>query len=113
MAALQIAEWATQGFGPTDGAYASVYLGWTALFTVFVVGLAFWVETTLATSIRYRGLGSDAPVPEGHASGDAHRTRPDIANPVSLIRPELEAVSAFATWLAGIGVATWVILYLL
>ena len=28
---LQIAEWATQGFGPTDGGYASVYVGWTGL----------------------------------------------------------------------------------
>ena len=40
---LQIIEWSTQGFGPTDGPYASVYLGWTGLLTIFVVGLAFWV----------------------------------------------------------------------
>jgi heme/copper-type cytochrome/quinol oxidase subunit 3 len=112
-AGLQIAEWATQGFGPTDGAYASVYIGWTALLAVFTVGLAFWVETTVATSIRYRGLGSDAVVPEGHGSGDADRTAPDIASPVSLVRPELEALSTFASCLAGVGVVTWVILYLL
>jgi heme/copper-type cytochrome/quinol oxidase subunit 3 len=110
---LQIAEWATQGFGPTDGPYASVYIGWTALLTAFVAGLAYWVETTLATSVRYRGMGSDAVVPEGHASGDADRTAPDIANPVSLIRPALEALSTFAVCLAAVGVVTWVILYLL
>jgi heme/copper-type cytochrome/quinol oxidase subunit 3 len=111
--ALQIAEWATQGFGPTDGPYASVYIGWTALLAVFVLGLAFWVETTLATSIRYRGMGSEAVVPAGHASGDADRAEPDIANPVSLIRPELEALSSYAMFLAGVGVGTWIVLYLL
>lgn len=110
---FQVVAWTTQGFGPTDGAYASVYVGWTALLSVFVLGLAFWVETTLATSIRYRGLGSDAVVPEGHASGDADRTAPDIASPISLIRPELEALSTVALCLAGVGAVTWVILYLL
>jgi heme/copper-type cytochrome/quinol oxidase subunit 3 len=109
---LQIIEWSTQGFGPTDGPYASVYLGWTGLLTIFVVGLAFWVETTVATSIRYRNVSPDA-LPEGHASGDADRSEPDIANPLSLIRPELEAVSFYAAFLAGIGVVTWFILYVL
>lgn len=110
--ALQIAEWSTQGFGPTDGPYASVYLGWTGLLALFVVGLAYWVETTLATSIRYRNLDRDA-LPEGHASGDADRTAPDIENPLSLIRPELEAVSFYASFLAGIAVITWFILYVI
>ena len=109
--ALQIVEWATQGFGPTDGPYASVYLGWTGLLLLFMIGLAYWVETTLATSIRYRNSGG--ALPEGHGSGDADRTASDIENPISLIRPELEAVSFFAMFLAGIGVITWVILYLL
>ena len=110
---LQIVEWATQSFGPTNGPYASVYLGWTALLALFVVGLAYWVETTLATSIRYRDTQRGAAVPEGHASGDADRSDPDIANSLSLIRPELEAVSFFAMFLAGIGVATWFVLYVL
>jgi heme/copper-type cytochrome/quinol oxidase subunit 3 len=110
--ALQIVEWSTQGFGPTDGPYASVYLGWTGLLALFTVGLAYWVETTLAISIRYREVANGAP-PAGHASGDAHRTAPDIENPLSLIRPELEAVSFYASFVAGIGVITWFILYIL
>jgi heme/copper-type cytochrome/quinol oxidase subunit 3 len=109
---LQIVEWSTQGFGPTDGPYASVYLGWTGLLTIFVIGLAYWVETTLATSIRYRKAGRGS-LPEGHGSGDAERTAPDIADPVSLVRPELEAVSFFALFLAGIAVVTWFVLYVL
>jgi heme/copper-type cytochrome/quinol oxidase subunit 3 len=109
---LQIVEWSTQGFGPTDGPYASVYLGWTGLLTIFVIGLSYWVETTLATSIRYRHslVGG---LPEGHGSGDADRTAPDIDDPLSLVRPELEAVSFFALFLAGIGVVTWFVLYVL
>jgi heme/copper-type cytochrome/quinol oxidase subunit 3 len=110
--ALQIAEWSTQSFGPTDGPYASVYLGWTGLLALFVVGLAYWVETTLATSIRYRNLEQGA-LPEGHGSGDGNRSAPDIENALSLIRPELEAVSFYASFLAGIGVITWFILYIL
>jgi heme/copper-type cytochrome/quinol oxidase subunit 3 len=109
---LQIVEWSTQGFGPTDGPYASVYLGWTGLLTIFVVGLAYWVETTLATSFRYRHSDVGG-LPEGHGSGDADRTRPDIDDPLSLIRPELEAVTFFGAFLAGVGAVTWVILYLL
>jgi heme/copper-type cytochrome/quinol oxidase subunit 3 len=107
---LQIVEWSTQGFGPTQGPYASVYLGWTGLFTICVVGLMYWVETTLATSIRYRHSDVGG-LPEGHGSGDADRTDPDIEDPLSLIPAELEAVSFYAAFLAGIGVVTWLILY--
>src|SRR5665213_2059005 len=39
--ALQIAEWSTQGFGPTDGAYASVYVGWTGMLFVFILGTMY------------------------------------------------------------------------
>ena len=52
--ALQIIAWASIGFGPTDGGYASVYLGWTGLYTVFVFGTLYWLETCLALSYRYR-----------------------------------------------------------
>jgi heme/copper-type cytochrome/quinol oxidase subunit 3 len=109
---LQIVEWATQGFGPTDGPYASVYLGWTGLLTIFVVGLTFWAETTLAISIRYRAHRRDV-LPKGHGSGDAHRTEPDIDDPVSLVRSELESVTFYALFLAGVGVVTWFVLYVL
>lgn len=110
--ALQIAEWATQGFGPTQGGYASVYLGWTGFEVLFVLGLAYWLETTLATSLRYRNV-SPAQFEAGEAAGDSDRVSPDIDDPLSLVRAELAAVSVFATVLAGIGLATWLILYLL
>jgi heme/copper-type cytochrome/quinol oxidase subunit 3 len=109
---VQIVGWATQGFGPTDGAYASVYVGWTGLQALFVLGLLYWLETTLATSIRYRKTLRGAPGP-GEASGDPGRTAPDIDDPLSLVRPTLEAMSFYAVFFAGLAVVAWVVLYLL
>ncbi len=102
--ALQIAEWATQGFGPADGGYASVFVGWTGLQALFVLGLLYWLETTLATSIRYRGAQNERAAAEAPA---------DIADPLVLVRPGLEALSFYALFLAGLAVVAWVILYLL
>jgi heme/copper-type cytochrome/quinol oxidase subunit 3 len=110
---LQVVEWTTVGFGPADGGYASVFVGWTAFSVLFALGALFWLETTLATSIRYRGWASgERTVPPGEASGDPGRPGEDIRDPVSLVRAELEALSFYWSFLAGIGVLTWVILYL-
>jgi heme/copper-type cytochrome/quinol oxidase subunit 3 len=108
---LQIVEWLTAGFGPADGAYASVYLGWTAYLVLFGAGSLFWLETTLATSIRYRKTLSGAP-PPGHASGDPHRTGHDIADPLSLVPPSLDAVTFYWIYFAALVVIAWIILYL-
>ena len=109
---LQIVEWSTQGFGPTEGGYASVYVGWTAFEVLFLVGLLYWIETTLATSLRYR-REAPAAFGTGEASGDAHRSAPDIDDPLSLIRAELGAVSFFATALAIVFAISWLVLYVL
>jgi heme/copper-type cytochrome/quinol oxidase subunit 3 len=108
---LQVAEWATQGFGPADGGYASVYVGWTAMLFLFLLGTFFWLETTLATSLRYRKIATGAP-PPGEASGDRHRTRHDIADPLSLVRTQLTAASFYLDIMAVIAVITWIVLYL-
>lgn len=52
--ALQCWQWAHLGFGPGDGGYASVYLGWTGFFTIVLLGAVYWLETILATSVRTR-----------------------------------------------------------
>lgn len=111
--AVQAAAWTQQGFGPTDGGYASVWFGWTAFLWLFVLGTLFWLETTLATSYRYRkepmGAANVAP---GHASGDPGRMGHDIRNPVELNRAELAALSSYSTFLAGVAAVTWIVLYL-
>jgi heme/copper-type cytochrome/quinol oxidase subunit 3 len=109
--ALQIVGWATQGFGPTEGGFASVYVGWTGLQALFVLGLAYWIETTLATSIRYRGAQNERATDE--ASRAAEGSQPDIDDPLTLVQPALEAASFYAVFFAGLAVVAWAILYLL
>jgi heme/copper-type cytochrome/quinol oxidase subunit 3 len=108
---VQAIAWTHQGFGPADGGFASVYFGWTAFLFLFVLGTLFWLETTIAMAWRYRGQAGS--VPAGHASGDPDRPGADIRDPVSLVRAELAALSFYWTFLAGIAVLTWVVLYLL
>jgi heme/copper-type cytochrome/quinol oxidase subunit 3 len=110
---LQGIAWSQNGFGPTDGAFASVYVGWTGFICLFVLGTLFWLETTLATSWRYRNepFGA-ARVPAGHAAGDPDRTGHDISNPVHLNTVELSTLGFYWTFLAAVAVVTWVILYL-
>ena len=82
-------EWANLGFGPTKGGYASVFLGWTLLFTVFALVAIFWLEIVFATGVRHR-RGERVYVPHG-----------------------LDAASFYWTLLAVLAVIAWVILYLL
>jgi heme/copper-type cytochrome/quinol oxidase subunit 3 len=111
---LQVVEWATNGFGPADGGYASVFVGWTAFSLLFVVGALFWLETVLATSIRYRGWAAGRrTVALGEAAGDPDRPGEDVRDPVSLIRAALEALSFYWAVLAGLAVLSWIVLYLI
>ena len=110
---LQVVAWGQQGFGPSDGGFASVYFGWTAFLFLFVLGTMFWLETALATSLRYARLPIPSEPAPGEASGDTYRTAHDIRDPLSLVRGELVALSFYWLFLAGVAVLTWVFLYLL
>jgi heme/copper-type cytochrome/quinol oxidase subunit 3 len=96
--ALQCIEYTVQHFGPTDGAYASVFCAWTGLYLIAALATMYWLETKLATELRAR------------RSPGAHG---DIAAPDLLIAPGLGAVVFFWSYLAGIGVLMYVVLYLL
>jgi heme/copper-type cytochrome/quinol oxidase subunit 3 len=109
---LQLVQWETMGFGPTGGGYASVFFGWTGAQILFVFGALYWLETLLATAFRYRHVPHHSP-PAGHASGDPDRAGHDIADPLSLVRPGLEAATFYWAFLAGAGIVAWVVLYLL
>jgi heme/copper-type cytochrome/quinol oxidase subunit 3 len=106
---LQCVEYATLGFGPTQGGYASVFVGWTGLFTVFVLGAMVWLEMLLATSFRFRHRAGVAP---GEAAGDRHRTAPDVANPLVLTLPSLEAFFFLWVVLGIVGLLAYILLYL-
>jgi heme/copper-type cytochrome/quinol oxidase subunit 3 len=109
---LQVITWTQQGFGPADGGFASVYFGWTAYLLLWTLGSLFWLQTTLATSLRYARTAIPSP-PPGEAAGDRYRQAPDVRNPLSLVRVELAAFSFYWTFLAGIAILTWIILYLI
>ena len=74
----------------------------------------FWLETVLATSIRYRGWhAGERTITPGEASGDPYREGHDIRDPISLVRAEIVALSFYWIFLAGIAVLAWIVLYLL
>lgn len=98
--ALQCIEYTAQHFGPTNGAYASVFCAWTGFYLIAVLFTMYWLETQVATELRARR--SPAPVAEG-----------DIKNPDHLIAPGLDAAVFYWSFLACIGIVTYVILYLL
>ena len=85
---LQGVEYAQLGFGPADGGYASVFVGWTGLFALIVLCTMVWLETILASSFRN---GSRAP-------GSS--------------RADLDALGFYLTFVAGLGAVTFSFLYL-
>ncbi len=97
--ALQAIEYSQQSFGPTDGAYASVFVTWTACYMVAALGALYWLETQVATEARARRSPS--------------RRDGDIKNPDRLIAPGLSAAAFYWAYLAAIGAITYVVLYLL
>jgi heme/copper-type cytochrome/quinol oxidase subunit 3 len=97
--ALQCIEYTRQKFGPTDGAFASVFCAWTALYLLAVLGTMYWLETQVATELRARRKPASA---EG-----------DIRQADLLIAPGVDAAVFYWAFLAGIGVVTYVVLYLL
>ena len=109
---VQFVEWTSANFGPADGGYASVFIGWTAFNVLFVLLTLLWLENLLATAYRYRKIPSGSPAP-GEASGDPGRPGHDIADPLSLVRPGLESLSFYWAFLAGMGVLAWIVLYLI
>jgi heme/copper-type cytochrome/quinol oxidase subunit 3 len=96
--AVQCVQYAGAHFGPTDGGYASVFYGWTAVYLIAVLATMYWLETQVATELRAR-----------RSPAAAHG---DIAHADELIAPGLDAVVFFWSYLVGIGVVTWVTLYL-
>ncbi|HEV3284005.1 MAG TPA: cytochrome c oxidase subunit 3 [Solirubrobacteraceae bacterium] len=96
---LQCVEYTVQHFGPADGAYASVFCAWTALYLIAVMCTMYWLETQVATELRARR----EPAPQEGDIKDADR----------LIAPAMDATVFYWSFLAAIGVLTYVVLYLL
>ena len=84
---LQCFEYAHLGFGPTSGGYASVFFAWTSLTGVLVLSTMIWLETLVAYVVRH----PDAP--------------PEV------VLPRLSGLTWYWTFLAGLSVFMWLLLY--
>ncbi|MGB2874750.1 MAG: hypothetical protein WBB76_04660 [Gaiellaceae bacterium] len=78
---LQAAEYPALNFGPGDGGLASVFVGWTGLYAVYVLGTMYWLETQLAQTIR----GGDATLPLVRASAEALRLNWAVLGAVGVV----------------------------
>ena len=85
---LQGFEYAHVPFGPESGGYASVFYGWTALFTVVALIALYRIETIFASGVRYRELETTEPP------------------------PDMAPGAYYWALLAAIAVLAWVLLYL-
>ncbi len=74
---MQCVEYTVQHFGPTDGAFASVFCAWTAFYLIAALATMYWLETQVATELRAR---------RSPAEDDG-----DISDPDRLIAPGLDA----------------------
>src|SRR5271155_982918 len=97
--ALQCIEFTGQDFGPTRGAYTSVFVGWSGFYLIAVLATMYWLETHVATELRAR-----------RAPAGSHG---DVQEPDRLIAPGRDAAVFYWSFLAGVGVLTYVVLYLL
>jgi heme/copper-type cytochrome/quinol oxidase subunit 3 len=106
---LQCIEYTTVDFGPASGGYASVFFGWTAMYTVAVLLAMYWLEIQVASAARApRGATVQAELSAG-----GHEPPRGSAVDAALSTAGYEAATFYWSFLAGIGILTWVILYLL
>ncbi len=93
---IQIVQYFTYGFGPQSGGYASVFVGWTAMFLVFWLGAVYWMETLLAQTLR----------------GDPEPLESELTDPRAVMGASAAACVVYLMLLAGVQFVAWILLYL-
>lgn len=99
--ALQFYEYTVLGFGAASGGYAAVFFGWTSLYAIVALAGVYWIENQVATLWRARREGIRRAVREGVPAED-----------VELLHAGIEASSFYWAFYVGIGVLSFVVLYL-
>lgn len=84
---LQCAQYANLGFGPGDGSFASVFVGWTGLLAVNFLGVVYWLTSLFAETFRAAG------------------------RPLELMRAPAEALGVYWGVLGLIEVTAFILLY--
>ncbi len=93
---IQIVQYTTYSFGPQSGGYASVFVGWTAMFLVFWLGAVYWIETLLAQTLRH----------------DPDPLESEVTDPGAVMGASAAACVVYLWLLAGVGLIAWILLYL-
>jgi len=101
--ALQCIGFTVQDFGPTDGAYASVFYSWMGFYLIAVLCTMYWLEIHVATELRERRV----PTAQGGEGVTAYE------HPDRLLPRGLDAAVFYWGFLGAIGVVTYITLYLL
>jgi heme/copper-type cytochrome/quinol oxidase subunit 3 len=97
---LIIVAFASISFGPTSGGYASVFVGWNALYGINLLLVLIWLETLVAQSLHT------------HTQEVAPETS-DIAAPFEVIRPAGDAFAIVLYMSVLFGVIGWLLLYVI
>jgi hypothetical protein len=105
--ALQFFEYTQLDFGAASGGYASVFIGWTAVYAIVALFGIFWIETQMANLWRVRRLGAA----ERHETPSAEAELLPTTE-TELLRASIESSSFYWAYFVAIGFLTWVILYL-
>jgi hypothetical protein len=79
-------QFSSLGFGPTDAAYASVFVGWSGLFALSLLGACYWLATVVGDVTRA------SEVPELRAAA-------------------IDGVGFVLLVLAGVEIAAFILLY--
>jgi hypothetical protein len=96
---LIVAQFAAIRFGPTSGGYASVFVGWHALYGLNLLLVLYWAETLVAQSLHT--VTQEVAPAEG-----------DVAAPFELIRPAGDALAVVLYTTVAFGALGYVLLYL-
>lgn len=106
---VQCYQWATLGFGPGSGPYASVFIAWTGFYAgIGLTSAIYWAQTMVASSIKH---GGRQPGPVVAVEGAAEQARGDSGF-IARHGAEVSAFAFFWYFLAGVQVVTFVLLYL-
>ncbi len=94
---VQVLQYTGYNFNPESGGYASVFVGWTAMFLFFWIGAIYWLETFVAQSLRRPPQAVES----------------EITRPLAVMGPSADALAIYLSLMAGVEVVSFVLLYLI
>jgi heme/copper-type cytochrome/quinol oxidase subunit 3 len=98
---LQFLEYTKLDFGASQGGYAAVFFGWTALYAIVALFGLYWIEIQIANLWRVRREGERPEALEGVAVNEAE-----------VLRAGIEASSFYWAYFVAIGVLAYIVLYI-